>query len=587
MSRERSVSFFKFPNIVTADDILKCSKNNKNIEALYWTLLEFNETDEFIPVLRNGNGEYLISKMLNKKVVISSLILDWQRHDKLLENILINLIIPDSAIAFITNNETPGLGYSFFLKSLENHKLYYKIYNSNIKDDIERLKECVNIGIINTVLVLGKECKKVIEKDINKFVKDHGTKVIELYDRDISQNDSYVVHTTDKKYETNFADLEFRIQHALFNGYINNSFSTTIEVLKVLNYFKNSGDVKGTYDSVSLKPILDKVGNKIIKDGSFDKTMGATCKALWLFKNFSNDEECINICKSWISTQDINCFGLREKLEIYITLSIFDENPKEYLTKKCKPLVDNIFKDKCTQLSEYDIPMICDALVKMQDMDLFKEFIDFMSAKINDGDSLTRYTLSNVFSKLIEIYYIIEKQKNRSQKFIDKIRNLLFDIDAMLESTLNEPFIDICEEIQIVAALYKFESFISFPVKELTNILYSDGSIPTKKYIFKTNITNFEKARIERDKLQKESEENKIKLKNYNLLSTIVLISLMIAVAAIYIAINEAITIANAGINPKMSFLDLVNKYWPMVVSVAIMPFLKMGGKKLWKIIKK
>lgn len=61
----------------------------------------------------------------------------------------------------------------------------------------------------------------------------------------------------------------------------------------------------------------------------------------------------------------------------------------------------------------------------------------------------------------------------------------------------------------------------------------------------------------------------------------------MIAVAAIYIAINEAITIANAGINPKMSFLDLVNKYWPMVVSVAIMPFLKMGGKKLWKIIKK
>lgn len=576
-----SEQFFAFPNPISVEEITKNCFRNSALSGLYWMLLRANPED-WSPILLDGNGNAVISKMRHKNVIFSSVLLDYQKHKSLLQNVLINLMIDNVSLAILESEAPETLGFSYFLNSLDIGKRYYKRYSNN-KEGIRRLLNNVQLGIHSAVLVNNKDLAELSE-DILSTIDRYGVKLIQVNDKDYdSKSDSFTVHSVDKSIPLRFSKIELQIQEELSGGFVSGSFMKTVEVLKKIKEFEEEGLTKGNYTKESISHVMDMIASHICEDGSYDKTFGATCKALWLFSEFlgKNDKRTMATYK-YIKSQN-NIESIRENFERHYILSGFEKDSKQYLEENCAKAIGEVIHNKFSTITEYDFLTILKVALGIKEEAVLKElFVYIKSNTASNGEFFNSYVTAIVLSYMIDMYQLIADEKYREQ-----IRELLFDMVMFLRSVDSEKM-SIEEVLEIICALYKFETVVSYPVSDLTELIFKTGTFPKDYHDFEKQINNYEKSRMEMDQMMHSNKEMEQENHALHIYKKGFFIAISALAVVIYLAVFMLIVLANTSDNIFETLFETIAESWLSMFSLLIVPIfsyvfnkhLKKGGDK-------
>ena len=555
--------YLSFPNKIDLQKLNNHCITNSALEGYYWTLLEGSEQD-WRPILVDRNGNRVISRMYNRRVVFSSMLLDYQGHFDLLENILINLMTNHMSLAILDKDNVDNLGFNYFLNSLENKRLYYKRYLDN-EEERQALLYNMKLGIHSAVLTNANDADEIAQ-EIKDVAKAHGVKLIQVKGDDRGA-DSFRVHSIDRSTSLDFGKLEMRIKKELESGYIGNSFMKTVEVLMRLMELQGQKKTRGHYDETSVSHALEKIYSHIEKDGSFDQTFGASCKALWMFGTFlGSKNNYTQKCKRYVESYEPRG-GIREEIEKYIVLAMFQENPKEYMRLHCQERIQKVIDSDYAAITEFDFLSIMRAALIVGDEDMLMELLDFVqdNTKAN-GEFFDLYTTSVMCTFLIDFYNKVENQQRKNS-----IRGLLFE-QIMYVQSAGHDHMSIEEEVQYVCALYEFESEVSFPVSDITELILSAGRFPRDFHNLDKQIRFFEKSRESIDALILENsnvnKENR-SLKKYKISFYA---CLTLAVLFLYVAIYFLIIISDTGTPWLASLVEKVKESWLSLFTLIIVP---------------
>lgn len=557
--------YFVFPNKITEQEINENCFKNPALAGNYWLLLRAN-SDLWSPVLVDDFGNCVIGKLQGKKVIFSSVLLDYQKHCDLLQNILVNLMVENMSLAILETGTPDTLGFSYFLNSLENNKLYYKRY-ANDEESTRDLLYNIRLGVHSAILV-NDTTMGALSEQLLESINQYGVKLIQIKDSAPNTSDSFLVHSVDKSVALLFSKIELKIQEELASGFVSGSFMKTVEVLMKLKEFEKDGMTKGSYTKESIAHALEQISSHMHEDGSYDKTFGATCKALWLFATFlGKNDKLTRASYQYIKHQN-SIESIRERLEKHFALAPFEKDPAAYLREQCAAHIWEVIDGDFAAVTEYDFLTILKVALQIGEEKMLTELFGFIKAHTDArGEFFNSYVTAAVSSYLIDMYDIVGRVRYK-----EKIRSLLFDMVIYLRH-INTQNMSIEEVLQVVCALYKFETVVSFPVNDLTELIFKTGTFPHDYHAFENQINKYQKSRLEIDRIVQENKtverENRI-LRIYKK-GFFVLLSLL--VVSVYFTVYALTSLAGAGNGNLFAtvFAKIVAS-WPSLFTLLIVP---------------
>ena len=558
--------FFRFPNKVDVGEIYNVCLNNKALSGCYWTLNHLDDKDLWLPLIVDSLFNPIIVRSLRRKIVLSSLLLDYQDHYNFFNNILINLIVDNNSLAIVEAEANQSLGYNYFLNSLDIKKLFYKKYGVS-NDDLIDLIENISLGVHSAILI-SSEIKSILPQKVLDLTNQYGIKLIEISDNELSQNDSFVVHTVEKNICIDFSNIELRIQQELEYGLISNSFLKTVEVLMKLVAFQKEGLTSGKYDRNKISKVFEIIGKHLNDNGSYDNTFGATCKMLWLFVEFlGKDDKLTKSAYNWITTQT-NYLSVREKLQYYYTLSLFEENPATYLNENCREDIMDLIENDFDTISEYDFLTVMRVAVRIKDEEILYNLFEYIKRHSSKGILYDSYVTAIIASYLIEIDEIIDNSKKKQN-----IQSLLFQMIIYLRNVRqNSRNLSLEEELEIICALYRFETVVSFPVNDLTELIFRTGNFPKVYKSYEVGIDHFQKVRMEKEKAEKDNRIYEKEIKRLQVYRYCLFVSIILIVLAIYLLIYFMIIFDSKGLNFIPLLFEKIKESWPTLFAAVIIP---------------
>ncbi len=565
-------AYFTFPNEITLSDITQTCYKNTAVSGKYWLLMRAVD-DKWSPIMTDNLGNSVISRHTDKKVIFSSVLLDYQKHIDLLHNILINLLSDNRSLAILQNDDDDTLGFSYFLNSLENNKLYYKKY-TNDEHSIDKLVSNARLGIHSTILV-NHDLMSSLPSKIIETIDKYGVKLIEINDQKLNKSDSFTVHSVDKSLALLFSKLEFKIQEDLATGFVSGSFMKTVEVLSKLKEFEADGMTKGIYDKRSISHVLELMSPHMKEDGSYDKTFGATCKALWIFSSFLGNDDSLTKAAYHYVKKSKGVDTVREKLERFSILAKFENNPRAYLEKNCSDIINDIIYSKFEYITEYDFIKVMKVAIDIGNEQMLRGLFDYIKDNTSeDGEFFNSYVTSITSSYMIDMYGIVSNEKAR-----EHIRELLFDSVLYLRKA-NINSLSLEEALQIVCTLYKFETVVSFPIDDLTEIIFKTGNFPHEYHAFEDHINVYQKTRLEIDSIDSENKELKKEIKSMRIYKKVFFALLSAIVISVYLCIYLAILLSDSGVPIISTLWAKLKQSWISLFSLAIIPLISFVFKK-------
>lgn len=567
--------YYVFPNKVTVEQISENCFRNPAVSGNYWQLMR-PECEDWTPILQDDYGNAVIQASISRKIIISSLLLDYQKHNDLLQNVLINLMVDNMSLAILESETPDTLGFSYFLNSLENNKLYYKRYADD-PQSIQDLLDNIRLGIHSAILVNNKMMEKMDVEIVNS-INQYGVKLIQIKDQNEDRPDSFVVHSVDKSVSLLFSKIELKIQEELSTGFISGSFMKTIEVLTKLREFQKKGMTNAKYNKDSITHVLELISPHMNEDGSYDKTFGATCKVLWLFAEFLGKDDRLTKASYQYIRNNKNIDSLREKLERYFILSKFEKDRQRYLADHCSALIDEAIASDFAFVTEYDFLTILKVALLIGDERMLMDLFAYIKSHTDvHGEFFNCYVTANATSSLLQMYDCVRDERSR-----DRIRRLLFETVIYLRQ-VDTRTMSIEEVLQVVCALYQFESVVSFPVSDLTELIFKTGTFPHDYHVFEKEISNYQRSRLEIDNVmsinQSMQKENNI-LKRYKT-GFFVLLSLL--AIHIYLLVYVVIAFKNSGVPVAETVISEITESWPSLFSLLIVPLISFTYNRYLK----
>ena len=584
-------AYLSFPNLVSPAETFTHAMGCPGIPGDYSMILEGNE-NEWLTVMTDAQGRGVIKRAVDKKIVFSSVMLDYQRHLKLLENVLVNLLTSNMSLAVFKERAENNLGFSYFLNHLENQKLYFKHYSA---DEREYMLENIKCGVHSGVLVGSGMMERLTDEDL-RAIDMAGVKLIKLRDRKNDGDDFFEVHSVDKTSCLNFARAEREVQEELAKSSRESSFMVRVDLLSALSEFK--GLCRGEYTADKLEVLLSDAKRRVDDsgNGSYDDTFGATCRVLWLFYTFlgAEDEYTRRVYK-YVSECDVCRNAAREKLDKYNMLSLFEANRAEYLRANCAPIINATDID---DINEYDMLMLLDIAYTTDDTALTEKLVGYAEKHI-DGHHVGFgiYAAAVTASRLTDIYQCLSNRSDAvSCDICRRIERLLFDLIKYFNS---DSYIcsRVDERLRVACALYKFESVTSFPVADLAELLFKTGTFPKEKceqegYIdsyqsvrLKNDSLYLEKERLEQECAEKEKKVGDLKkeVRHKSRLEIALYLALFVCVVAVYLVVDLTIKLVDLGEPIVDNMIEKAVNWWPAFVGAIIIPFAKHIIKRFSK----
>lgn len=295
-----------YPNRVDLAGVRSRCLTNNMVEGLYWIYLVPERPQNYVTIIEDKTCQsprpLLISSRedLNCRVVVSSIALDWQKHEDLWENAARYAVEGRPSVAIISKSGSSVFDFRFLISTLEITKLPYAEY---IQETIAPDKIALDVHDTYIIDPAWPEMgvKRFLQA-ISSLIEAGRARV--FYFRRATQGLIALQAVSNvREYQiiarnaitwliSQFPDEEDQ-------GYWAGSFWCTVDVLTTLNEF-----------GISITQFKDKILRVIEKhdrNGSYDEVLGATCAmfevySLFLGKDHSKTQRALR----WILTQVYN-----------------------------------------------------------------------------------------------------------------------------------------------------------------------------------------------------------------------------------------------------------------------------------------
>lgn len=305
-----------FPTEVNVATLEVKSRNNTNAPGLYWGYFEKYRPESYVPVIYAQNSErglLLCSRPeTNTRIVLSSLVLDWQRHDDLWHNCVRYVVEGRPRTLILRPKGTSRIETDLLCRELWQRKSsYWEIFADSIKGAPE--------GPPYSSIVLDPTWTT---KDITAYLKNsQASRVAEHQNLHFFTNEETgeavtcsISKTSDLALTVNRACswLQAQFDTEAWEG----SFWSTYDVLELFEFVGITlGDVRYA--------IASAIYRRLQPNGSYDDVFGATCAVLqvltWLDLKDDRYRKALDYVLEQLSSQ--NLYNRATALEIFIKIS--------------------------------------------------------------------------------------------------------------------------------------------------------------------------------------------------------------------------------------------------------------------------
>ncbi|MFW1467719.1 hypothetical protein ACEWA2_05720 [Vibrio parahaemolyticus] len=280
-----------YPNKIDIKKTNRTCERNEFRRHFYRSKLIPANNDIFTPALidKSYEGEdrnllmFTSSFTFNVRIVTSSIALDWEFHQDLLENILAFITEGIPKIAFIKKKESRDYDFDFVLSSSSISKIPH-VVSESVESIPDILKKLINIYIYSP---------EISKEDISKFIiecsnaDEFDFRRVYYFDQDLGNlilNHYANFNTIDMMTLNSTRWLISDYNHRMWG----NSFWTTHDIL--ILFLELNIDI-----SSMSKSIFDDINNHC-GDNSYDGVMGATAGVLELITALikNNNESILN-----------------------------------------------------------------------------------------------------------------------------------------------------------------------------------------------------------------------------------------------------------------------------------------------------
>lgn len=499
------ISIFAFPNRINIEEIKEKSANSKNIQGLYWHYLTSDDDNLWENIIVDNScvpTRSLVLKSKRKNVIISSLLLDWQKHSELFYNFIVNSVSNENYVGIITTNEDNDISYKFLIETLNSNKMYTKIYD--FEKDKNLLYSNIEANIHNFLILSPSITYDQLMKDnrIKDLSKGKDINILAMKNQNISNNFSmYGSRNSILKYQV---DVEYFIQKELIGGYIENSFWKTVDILQVM--YSLSDNFNDRYMSNKIKKTLLKI-DEHNNNGSYDDTFGATCAKLWVLIHCDpSNSNSIDKTLEWIKNrlQSVNDY---DYLMAYYYLDICNYEITETELISIRETLERVL---CNNPNENAILISLKISRNLHFKDLLERSIKITLELSNDSFWLNHSTTASISRVLIDIYKSYSIQINGS--LLNELERILFlsvhklrkYIVSSFEKSVKFNIVSIVNSIDVCK---EFEKIIDFPTEEILNIILAEDKTLKQSSININAVNILEDMRVKNNDLIREIDD--------------------------------------------------------------------------------
>ncbi len=533
-----------FPNELDLKEIYNRSREFVFVPGIFWHTY-YSPSMMFNAILEDSDHNILISVAKNYPVIYASMILDWQLQKELLENLITNLYSGGKCIGIVHDKENKDISYMELTNSLNERKVCFYVYDASSEADLLLMRKridskCHSMILLDTdVLDLNGEIYEKCYKQGINCIRINADSLHE-YDKTLVWHDNYQA-----SYQM-LTQLEIEVQKVLGNMLIENSFSTTIQVLKLL---LDSGKPSGNYEIEKLQIVMDYIEKHLMSDGSYDYTFGATCRMLWFFKRICKQNnpivaKRIAAAKAWLKNMNTDLFRPRELIELAYAC---DEDLNSALEKCFQYDLD-------AEATVYDLIEMGSLAQKQQRYDLERICIEKLVAR---KESIG-YSEDELMKFCMILTRFIAKGRFINAEEKDKYSALLVSGISDLQSW--DPIgKNIAKNIEKCLLFIEYEKLIHHPIDTILKLHeVGDGSISAKLH---DHVSMIEDYRVDVYVQGKQIENLRNKNRNLSVFKNAFWIAVICMIPIIYLSIWLLVWL---GENAKLGemFRDIIVSYW-------------------------
>jgi hypothetical protein len=486
---------FKYPHPVRVEQIAEQSLHNEFARSLYRGFLEPINNEIYNTLLiddayTNDRSLLLCSKEnFAGRVVLTSLPLDWQGHQRLLENVVRYVVEGQPRIAVVEKHRETEFDFQYLVANLEVTKVPFSRYVQTQLDFSKML-----LSIHDTIILdPGWTYNDLIKSNYSSYSEEFYTR-IRLFFFGQTESEAPILSRMGgtKSIQLLIPKTVIWLKSQYKNGRWGGSFWHTFDVVEVL---------------VGLGIPIDEYQEEIINgiephniEGSYDEVIGATCALLKIYKIFLGQEhEKFKESQEWLQEMLARA-GLYEQASTIDTFNEVgiqvDQQVLLDFRARTKSLLPSL--DDELRLFRYAKTLLSSGYVK-EAYYICLKLADYQST-IGSWVNVAR--TSSIISLLIHT----QQQLGNPSREID---DMIFKGVTYLKSTYNFEDNNWHEDVPSTAkalrAIVEFEKLVSYPIDELIQTLQGFHK-------FSSEYKALETAAAQNAKLQKDKSELKNKL---------------------------------------------------------------------------
>ncbi|GIJ49415.1 hypothetical protein Val02_63010 [Virgisporangium aliadipatigenens] len=291
----------RHPTRISVDRVNAHCMDNPNVPGLCWGYLDSFSADVYSSVAQLAGPASERKDLLlatddpaGPRVIVSALVLDWQRHDELFGN----------CVRFVTEGSTPVAllkrrGTDSFELDLAEHVLRDKkipIAQYVMSELSEWTPEEIRYGAVLLDPAWPEAEAKIC---VDRIIRDEGHPPVHYFSRLNPHRTLAVSVSRENDYQLLSSTAQLWLQTQYNGGLWDNSFWATVDVLAFFS--DQSLDLSPYRDAV-----LEQVAKHLQPDGSYDGVFGATCAALNVMYWLGEDGPRYAAALGWVKSRAAN-----------------------------------------------------------------------------------------------------------------------------------------------------------------------------------------------------------------------------------------------------------------------------------------
>jgi len=545
------------PNKISTTAIKSNCESNSNTAGLYWGYIE-PVSSNFDILIKDSSFDpsrplMVVSNQNSKaRVVISSIVLDWQLHDRLWENVLRFVVEGPHLVAIITKQGNISLDIEHLKAMLKAKKIAYDEHCQK-KLNVSDIPLSYNKMLIFDTAFTGEDVEsEILRAEINRDDIN-----IFFFQPWLKEGLAFSVYSKIRDFDSIAKNTNAWLHSLYSNGLWEESFWRTVDILGTFHYLKEP-------IHAYMEATIEAVERKRQSDGTYDNVFGATCAMLLVYHWFGlTEQEKPQQTKEWILSQidKTDLFNQANAIETLVEVS-----PGSILESTGEAFRNSVIT-KLDQFSNLlELQRFCTTLISLNFIEEAIKVIKRLLFLQKHSGNINLYSIAETTFVLIQILF-----KSNSQN--SDLQNEVFSNVQILKETFNAKQSNwknnAITTAKALKALRAFEEMMSFPAESLLSIItdyrFKDNQRIAVDLVVKRNKELLERGLNDKKQIRvlQEGVENFRALK-------IAIIILTPATYLLFLA-TAALSLKQYGFLSKL--LTFLNK-WQDTFSVLTIPML-------------